>query len=318
VGGRLRLLVIGGSGFVGGAAVARLRALGHEVATFHRGEAADIRGNRRDLAAHRDAFARFGADTVVDTIAYTEADGASAVAAFRGIARRLVVLSSQDVYAQYGRFLGLETGAPDPAPAGEASALRVSRFPHRTAARPGEMAHDYEKILVERAAASDAALPATILRLPCVYGPGDPHHRVGQVLARMRGGEPFLLERAKAAWRWTRGYVEDVAGAIAVAATDPRATGRTYNVGAKTALGEAEWTRAIGRAAGWDGEVRAVAREELSDAPAESCDFAHDLAADTSRIRRELGYREDSSFEAGLRDSVDWERAHPIERKGVE
>jgi nucleoside-diphosphate-sugar epimerase len=63
--------------------------------------------------------------------------------------------------------------------------------------------------------------------------------------------------------------------------------------------------------------VRAVAREELSDAPAETCDFAHDLAADTSRIRRELDYREESSFEAGLRDSVDWERAHPIERKGV-
>jgi nucleoside-diphosphate-sugar epimerase len=312
MGRRLRLLVIGGSGFVGGAAVARLRALGHEVATFHRGEAADIRGDRRDLAAHRDAFARFGADTVVDTIAYTEAEGASAVAAFRGIVRRLVVLSSQDVYAQYGRFRRLEPGAPDPAPAGEGSPLRESRFPYRATARPGEMAYDYEKILVEKAAASDAALPATVLRLPCVYGPGDPHHRVGGVLARMLEGGPFLLERAKAAWRWTRGYVEDVAGAIAAAAMDPRAAGRTYNVGEEKARTEADWTRGIGRAAGWDGEVRVVAREELPESLVEPYDFEHDLAADTGRIRRELGYREEVPFEAGLSRSAGWERTHPI------
>jgi nucleoside-diphosphate-sugar epimerase len=308
MGGRLRLLVIGGSGFVGGAAVARLRGLGHEAATFHRGESADIRGDRRELTAFRDAFARIEPDTVVDTISYTEADAASLVATFRGIAGRLVVLSSQDVYAQYGRFLGLETGAADPAPAREDSPLRQSRFPYRATARPGEMAYDYEKILVEEAAASDAALPATVLRLPCVFGPGDPHHRVGQVLARMRRGEPVLLERAEASWRWTRGYVENVADAIALAATDARAAGRTYNVGEEAARTEADWAREIGRAAGWEGEVRVVAREELPAAPAEPYDFEHDLAADTGRIRRELDYRESIGLAEALRRTLAWER----------
>jgi len=35
---RLRVLVIGGTGFIGSRVVARLSALGHDVAVVHRGE----------------------------------------------------------------------------------------------------------------------------------------------------------------------------------------------------------------------------------------------------------------------------------------
>ncbi len=242
-----------------------------------------------------------------------EQDVAALVATFCELARRLVVLSSQDVYASYGRLLGLENGAPDPTPAAEDAPLRTSRFPYRARSQgPEDVAYHYEKILVERAAAGDPKLPATVLRLPCVYGPGDGHHRVGQVLARMRAGEPFLVDRAKASWRWTRGYVENVADAIALAATDARAAGRTYNVGEERALTEAEWTREIGRAAGWEAEVRAVAREDLPAGLAEPYDFAHDLVADTGRIRRELDYRERVGQTEALQASVGWEREHPV------
>ncbi|HEY1435179.1 MAG TPA: NAD-dependent epimerase/dehydratase family protein, partial [Thermoanaerobaculia bacterium] len=260
----MRAVVLGGSGFIGAATVRRLRERGCGVATFHRAEDASIRGDRADLAAHRDAFAHFAPDVVLDTIAYAEKDGAALVAVFRGIAGRSVVLSSQDVYASYGRLMRLESGPPDSKPSGEDAPLRNSRFPYRAmAGGPEDMAHDYEKILVERAVAADPALPATVLRLPCVYGAGDRHHRVGRVLARMRPGEPVLIDRSKAGWRWTRGSVENVADAIALAILDGRATGRAYNVGETSPLSEAEWTREIGRAAGWDGEVRAVAKEDL-------------------------------------------------------
>ena len=312
----MRLLVIGGSGFVGTATVQRLRELGCDVATFHRGEGADVRGDRKDLPAFRGAFERFGPDVVLDTIAYTERDASALVSTFRGLARRLVVLSSQDVYAPYGRLLGLEKGAADSSSSAEDSSLRSSRFPYRTMAPgPEDMAYDYEKILVERVAAADPELPATVLRLPCVYGPGDRHHRVGQSLARMRTSEPFLLDRAKAAWRWTRGYVENVAEAIALAAIDARATGRTYNIGEERALTEAEWTRQIGRAAGWEGEVRAVGPEELPVGLAEPYDFEHDLVADTGSIRRELSYRERVGLAEALQASVEWERVYLIENK---
>jgi nucleoside-diphosphate-sugar epimerase len=307
----MRILVLGGTGFVGGAAVRRLVEQGCDVAAFHRGEssggARTIRGDRRDLPGFRGEFERFRPDVVLDTIAYTEKDAEDLVRTFRGIAGRTVVLSSQDVYAAYGRLLRLETGPRDSAPLSEDAPLRRSRYPYRAMAKPGEMTYDYEKILVERVARMEPALPATVLRLPAVYGPGDAHRRLLPYLERMCNPE-LLLDRAKAAWRWTRGYVEDVAQAIVLAIRDPRAAGKTYNVGEADALSEADWIRAIGKAAGWDGEIRTVAREELPEGLAEPYDFAHDLAADTGRIRDDLGFREPIGRAEGLRRTVASER----------
>ncbi len=231
------------------------------------------------------------------------------MSALRGLARRIVVLSSQDVYVSYGRLLGLEPGSADPAPAAEDAPLRTSRFPYRAAARPGEMAYDYEKILVEQAAASEPTLPATILRLPCVYGTGDPHHRIGQVLARIRQGEPLPIDRTKAGWRWTRGAVENVGESIALAVLDGWASGRTYNVGEETALSEEGWMKSILAAAGRSVGIRLVSRAELPAGAAEPYDFRHDLIADTGRIRRELGDREVVGRDAALAAAVAWERA---------
>jgi nucleoside-diphosphate-sugar epimerase len=218
-----------------------------------------------------------------------------------------VVLSSEDVYAPYGRLLGLEPGAPAQAASSEDSPLRESRFPYRAKAQgPDDLAHDYEKILVERAAASDPALPATILRLPCVWGPNDPHRRVGQVLDRFRASGDYAMEAARTSWRWTRGFVEDVADAIALAVTDARASGRTYNLGEERAHTEREWVERIGRAAGWRGRVCPVSREELPPELTEPpLDYSHDLVADTSRIRRELGFRERTDPAEAMRRAVE-------------
>ena len=303
----MRVLVIGGSGFVGGALVARLRELGEDVSTFHRGARADYRGDRRELPKRRDELARLAPDVVVDTIAYSERDGAETVETFLGAARRLVVLSSQDVYAPYGRLMRLETGEPATSASTEDSPLRASRFPYRAMAEGSEdRAYDYDKILVEQAASSEAELPATILRLPCVWGPNDPHRRVGQVLDRLRSGDDFVIDRAQAAWRWTRGYVDDVADAIALAVTDGRSSGRTYNTGEERALTEAEWIARIGGADHWRGRVRVVAREELPpELAGPPYDYAHDLIADTSRIRRELGFQERAAPDEEMRRTVE-------------
>lgn len=118
----------------------------------------------------------------------------------------------------------------------------------------------------------------------------------------------MLLDRAKAAWRSTHGYVEDVSEAIAVACVNARAAGRTYNLGEADPLTEAEWVSAIGEAAAWEGEVRAASREDLPHGVAEPYDFAHDLAADTRRVREELAYREPVGRADGLRRTVAWEK----------
>jgi nucleoside-diphosphate-sugar epimerase len=309
----VRILIIGGTGFVGGALALRLLDGGHEVAAFHRGERSGaapsvetIPGDRAELARHRDAFRRFAPDVVVDTIAYTESDARGLVEALRGIAGRYAVLSSQDVYASYGRFLRLEGGASRESPSTEDSPLRASRHPYRSRAKPGEMAYDYDKVLVEAAVRGGADAPVTILRLPMVYGPGDPYRRLRPLLGKMAlDGSEIRIDRRRAGWRWTRGYVDDVADAIALAITDPRAAGRLYNVGEEDALAERDWIRAVGESAGWHGAVREVGPEEIPEAEREpDFDYGHDLVADTSRIRRELGFRERVGRPEGLRRTV--------------
>jgi nucleoside-diphosphate-sugar epimerase len=319
----MRLLVLGGTRFLGPPLVNTLVQQGHSITVFHRGRShaplpTDVRhrlGDRRDLAAQAAEFRRLAPHVVLDLIAFTEAEAAAAVQAFRGVAGRLVVVSSMDVYRAYDRFRRVEPGPPDPVPLGEEAPLRSRLYPYRGQGKGSDdLAQDYEKILVERAVWDQPDLPATILRLPCVYGPGDYQHRTFEYLKRMDDGRRvILLGEHRAGWRWTRGYVEDVALAIALAATDLRAAGRVYNVGEQPAASEAEWVRAIGRAAGWTGAVQTVPEERLPAHLQSPYDWAQDLVGETTRLRQELGYRETVTREEALVRTVAWERSHASE-----
>jgi nucleoside-diphosphate-sugar epimerase len=321
----MRVLILGGTRFMGPAVARRLLADGHEVTVFHRGqtlgdlppEVEHLYGERGNLSASRADFERLAPEVVLDMIAFTERDAQELTATFRELARRVVVISSQDVYRAYGRLRRTEPGPPDPVPLDEAAPLRERPYPYRGETPrapddPQRWQDEYDKIPVERVVMSEPALPATVLRLSAVYGPGDEQHRVGDYLRRMDvGRRAIVLDDRAAGWRWTHGYVENVADAIALAATDERAAGETYNVGEENALSMAEWVRAIGRAAGWTGRVATVPRAELPASLVVELDFEHAFVSATGRIRQELGYAERVTREEGLRRSVAWERARP-------
>ncbi len=191
----------------------------------------------------------------------------------------------------------------------EDAPLRDRLYPYRGKI---DRLYDYDKILVERAAQSDPDLRATVLRLPMVYGPRDYQHRLFPYLKRMDDGRPVIVfEEGLAHMRATRGYVEDVAAAIVLAATDGRASGRVYNVGEADPLSEAEWVQAIGAAAGWAGEIVTIPRDALPEALRWDGDTRQDFVADTTRIRAELAYRETIPRDETLRRTVAWERANP-------
>lgn len=321
----MRVLIIGGTRFIGPHVVRHLvGAGGHQVTLFHRGqtEAKDlphgvrhIYGDRRDLPAFLDEFKKLRPQVVLDMIAYNEEDAVNVVRTFKGLAERVVALSSADVYRAYGYLLRLQTGTPDPIPLDEDAPSRDVLYPYRAkAAGTDDRLISYEKILVERVYTSDAELPCTILRLPAVYGPGDFQHRFFEFVKRMDDGRPFiLLEEERARWLWTRGYVETVAAAIALAVMDDRATGRIYNVGENDALSEAEWCRAIGQAVGWKGEVVIVPKDLMPAGMFGNFALEHHLVVDTSRIRQELGYGEHISRDDALEKTIEWESAHPPE-----
>jgi nucleoside-diphosphate-sugar epimerase len=318
----MQILVLGGTGFIGPHVVRDLAAAGHTVTVFNRGRSAreplpdgvqHLTGDRRQLHEHAAALRALTPEVVLHMVPIGEADAREVVELFRRVARRIVGVSSMDVYRAYGRLLGLESGEPDPGPLAEDAPLRERLYPYREhASGPDDYRYRYEKILAERELLGCPEMPGTILRLPAVLGPHDPQHRLHDVLRRMDDGRPcILLGETQAAWRWDRGHVSDVAHGIALAVTDDRAAGRVYNVGEPDAPTEAEWVAEVGAAAGWDGDVVTLPDECLPAHLQSGADLRHHLAGDTTRIREELGYREAGPRAAWLADTIAWERANP-------
>ncbi|MEW5875060.1 MAG: NAD-dependent epimerase/dehydratase family protein [Candidatus Zixiibacteriota bacterium] len=313
----MNALILGGTRFIGLATVKRLSELGCDVTVFHRGQTSnplpsgvrEITGERAHLGDFRDQFAKVKPDVVIDMIALTEADGQSLVDVFKGIAGRVVVISSCDVYRSYGRLIGTEPGPPEPMPLTEDSPLREKLFPYRGKI---ERLHDYDKILVERAVMGHSDLPATVLRLPMVYGPRDYQRRIFPYLKRMDDGREFILIGKKiSAWRGCRAYVGNVADAIVMTALDPRAARQIYNVAEPETLTEREWVDVVGLAAGWSGEILPIPDDSLPAHLRDDSDLAHELVVDSSRIRVELGYSERVSRIDAVRTTVEWDRANP-------
>jgi len=317
----MRVLVIGGTGFIGRHVVRRLIETANTVTVLHRGQAnpdlpAGVRylyGDRSDIKAFASDFKRLVPDVTLDMICYNKQEATELITALVSACERLVVASSMDVYRSYGLLLGLEQGAPGAGPLKEDSPLRESEYPHRGNPKsPADFAKYYEKRHVEQVVSSAAYLNTTILRLPAVYGPGDKYHRTFDYLKRMDDRrEKIILEEKRSQWRWTRGYVENVADAIAIAVTDERSAGRIYNVGEPDALSEAEWVRSIGQAAGWRGEVVALPRDKMPAHLDFHFNWEYQLESDTARIRSELQYVERVSRVEAMRRTVDWERANP-------
>jgi nucleoside-diphosphate-sugar epimerase len=316
----MNILIIGGTGFIGPYVVRGLVNAGHNIALFHRGQSAaelpasvvHIHGDRQQIEDFSSPFKAFAPHVVLDMFAYTEQDAHAVVQMFRGLAQRLVCVSSMDVYHAYGLFCRLETGRPNPRPFNEEAPLRGTLYPYRSFSKePNDLFYSYDKILVEQVVMNEPDLPATTLRLPQVFGPNDQQHRLAAYLRSMDEGQDIILDEAKARWRWTRGYVEDVASAIVLAATNRKAAGRIYNVGERQAQAEIDWIRKIGQAAGWRGEVKTVSKAALPEHLAEPYDWNHNLAADTNRIREELGYEETVLPVEALLRTVAWERANP-------
>ena len=314
----MRVLVVGGTGFIGSFVVRRLVDGGHGVTVFHRGQKeADLPegvervwGDRRRLEECANELRRLAPDVVLDMVPMNERDARGLIGALRGAVGRVVAISSADVYRAFDITRGLHPRPPDPVPLTENSPLRERLYPYEI-----PDAEEYEKILVERAVMGDPHMPGTVLRLPMVYGPGDDAHRFFSYLKRMDDGRPaVLLDEGRARWRWTRGYVEDVAAAVALAVADRRASGRVYNVGEADAPTEAEWVEGIGRAAGWAGRVLALPRGSLPPYQAteyEGANFGQHWEVDTGRIRRELGHEESVPRDEALRRTVAWERENP-------
>lgn len=322
----MRILLIGGNGFIGSPLLNELRRCGHQLAVLHRSadsgsthsEVVRIPADRNHLPDYRSELLRFSPDVIIDLILSSGEQARQLMGISHELTRHVVAISSMDVYRAWGVLHGVETGSLEPLPLTEDSPVRTVRqlYPPETVKMMQNVFswvnEHYDKIAVEEAVMNDSVIPGTILRLPMVYGPGDPLHRFFPLLKRIADGRSrVILADDLAAWRGPRGYVENVAHAIALAATSDQAAGRIYNVCEEPTLSELAWQTKIAEQLKWSGKFVVLPREQTPKHLLQPGNAAQHVVVSSERIRTELGYKEPIGIEEAIHRTAAWEQENP-------
>lgn len=262
----MKVLIVGGTRFLGHELAWRLLAAEHELTLFNRGTLPDafggrlerLRGDRRgpDLAR---LLAGRSFDAAVDFAAYDADDGRQAVGVLEGRVGHYVVISSGQVYL-------VREGRPSPAretdydgpllPAPEAAYDR-GQWDYGIGKRA------LEDVLAE--AWARARFPSTRLRIPMVNGPRDHFRRVERYLWRILDGGPVLLPGG-GAHRVRHVYSGAVASAIAAWLGRSDTFGQAYNLAQDETPTLRELLGELARALGARDRLVDVAEERVRDA----------------------------------------------------
>jgi nucleoside-diphosphate-sugar epimerase len=307
----MRILVIGGTQFMGRHAVEKLVDRGHDVTVLHRRDRHDLGAAVRNLQADRgdlDAVERLlGAhnfEAVLD-FAYDWAKGTTA-AQVEGAARsctdaleRYVFISSIAAY-EVGTDLTEDAplvpdDVPNPYAQHKASTERALFRMHET-----------------------THFPVTTFRPPFVHGPRQPFYREQFFWDRMRDGRPIILpDGGDTPMQWA--FAPDVAEACVRAIEVSEAEGEAFNVAHAEHTTQRTFVEALGRAAGIEPVFVSIPRNAIlaagGDAFAGNLYFGEylDLPPITTRIdraRRILGF-EPTPFEEALAVTRDWYLTQP-------
>ena len=250
-----KVLVIGGTLFIGRALVAELLKGGHEVWVLHRKPAHDLGKRIGHLVADRNdvdqirrvlAGARF--DVVFDNV-YDWERGTTAAqveAAARACAdglHRYIFMSS---VAAYGDGLNHHEGdalAPDDHPD---PYVRNKAMSERALFR-----------LHQR-----MGLPIVTIRPPFIYGPGNPFYREAFFWDRMRDGRPVILPGdGRRLMQFI--YIKDLVAACMGVMEEPNAVGHAFNIANPRALTQAEFIELLAAAAGKETKLVRIPRERI-------------------------------------------------------
>lgn len=242
MGPKRKVLVIGGTLFIGRYLVQRLVKEGHEVTILHRKAGHDlgpkvkeILGDRNDAAGLAKAVGGQKFDVVFDNVydwergtTAAQVDGTARV--FLDKIHRYVFISS---VAAYGGGLNHYEGdglvnddCPDLYARNKAMSERVLFRLHQ---RYG--------------------FPAVTLRPPFVYGPGNPYYREAFFWDRLRDHKPWILP-GDGRRLMQFAYVHDVVAACVASMEEPAAVGHAFNVANARSTTQADLLAALAAAAG--------------------------------------------------------------------
>ncbi len=322
------MLVTGGAGFIGSHVVTALRERGHDPVVFdvRSDPAADVRApdavraalDGVDAVCHQAAMVGLGTG-FADAPEYVSRNDLGTAVLLTAMAdagvRRLVLAGSMVVYGE-GRYVCAEHGVVRPGPRAEKD-LAAGRFEPPcpvcgAALAPGPVAEDAPadprnvyattKLAQEHLAAAWARVTggsAVSLRYHNVYGPGMPRDTPYAGVASFfrsalaRGEAPRVFEDGDQRRDFV--HVRDVASAnVAALQADPRAGVLTaYNTGSGTPHTVGDLAHALAEAHGGPSPV-VTGEFRLGD--------VRHITADSARLRAELGWKPEITFEEGMRE----------------
>ena len=290
----MRVLVIGGTRFVGRAIVDELLARGDEATLLHRGRTPspfadrveELRADRHDRAAVLATLEGRAFDGVVD-VAYDGAVGTGGreithvVDALSGSVPRYVYISSASVYKE--TRLGIRE---DDLRAGE----------------PFDSDYTKNKVQAEEAverAHRAGQVVGTIIRPVLIYGAHNPIPRERWLWDRIVAGRPVIVpEAGTTIFHWVAST--DVAWMVGESLRHSKAAGLAFNAAEAEPISHTAFVDRLAEAAGRSVEQVCVPRQKLEAAVGAetpprpyfgvSLDFGADFSVEIARARQAVGF----------------------------
>jgi UDP-glucose 4-epimerase len=296
----MRVLVTGGSGFIGSTVVDALLGAGHAPVIFDvapspyhaPGELERVTGSILDIAALRRAVRR--CDAIVHLAAVADVDLVAAnpshadLVNARGTALVLEAARAEDVpRVLYASTIWVYGTASNGAPLDERSPLPLPAHFYTATKLAGEMyCRSYAELY---------GIEETILRFGIPHGPRSRERAVvATFVARALSGKALTINGDGTQARQFV-YVEDLAAGV-VAALGSHAIGRVYNLVGEETVSVAEIARAV---------REVVAEVPVVHVPPRPGDL-YRARISATRAREELGWEPRVSFVEGVRRYVAW------------
>jgi nucleoside-diphosphate-sugar epimerase len=281
----MRILLLGGTRFLGRSVVDRLLELGADITVVHRGvTGAAVPGVRaviadRSQAGSLQVLAGERFDAVLDLSAYFSDWTRDAVETLRGQTSHYVFISSGAVYRPSPELPWTESIPYGPVPIwGSYGAEKIAS----------------ERLLWQ--AHAEGQFVTTMFRFPFILGPGNFADRESFVFSRLESNRPILLpDDGRALNQFV--YVDDAARAVVEAILRPDVSGgEAYNCTYAKAITNRGWVELCAAVAGREPRIVAIDEERLGVA-AETVDLtniifpypAEHYMLDGRKLTRQLG-----------------------------
>jgi len=307
----MKVLVIGGTLFIGRRLVAELLKADHSVAILHRRtrhnfskRVENMVADRNDASTVRRAIGERRFDVIFDNVydwerGTTAAQVEATVHAMGNHLKRYVFMSS---VAAYGDGLNHYEGDP----------LAPDNHPD---------SYVRNKAMTERALLRlhrKTGFPVVTFRPPFVYGQENPFYREAFFWDRFRAGRPIIIP-GDGTRLMQFIHVKDLVNALVRSMDVDEAVGEAFNVANPKSLTQVEAVRELARAAGKKPQLVRVPRERIAAAGGNPMGdpmyFGQYLdlppiTENVSKLQRVLGVRL-TALETGLRETYRWYLRQP-------